>query len=250
MASVKLSHDIIKAFKGEGDVVAWLKKVKLVAKLQKIEDLASFLPLYLEGEALAMYLEMSTEDQNDAKKIEEKLKEAFCDDVFMAFAKLGSYKWTGEKVDVYANEIRRLADLAGFADSGLNNVVKLSFVNGFPDSIGVQLQQLPRVKSMTMSELIEKARILSSRMSPAGVALVASSSRNAGQSKGGGGTDDSRIFRGKCYRCGGPHMARSCKDSRGIICYKCGVAGHISTQCFQGNGERGTPAPVDTFSQR
>ena len=41
--SVKISSDIIKPFTGEGELVAWLKKVKLVAKLQKISDLASFL---------------------------------------------------------------------------------------------------------------------------------------------------------------------------------------------------------------
>ena len=38
--------------------MAWLKKVKLVAKLQNIADLATFLPLYLEVDVLAIYLEM------------------------------------------------------------------------------------------------------------------------------------------------------------------------------------------------
>ena len=50
--SVKVTSDMIRPFSGEGDVVAWLKKIQLVAKLQKITDLASFLPLYLEGEAI------------------------------------------------------------------------------------------------------------------------------------------------------------------------------------------------------
>ena len=49
---------MIKPFTGEGDVVSWIKKVQLVAKLQKVSDLASFIPLYLEGDALALYLEM------------------------------------------------------------------------------------------------------------------------------------------------------------------------------------------------
>ena len=53
---VKISSDMMQCFTGEGDVVAWLKKGKLVAKLMGIEDLASFLPLYLEGSALALYL--------------------------------------------------------------------------------------------------------------------------------------------------------------------------------------------------
>ena len=68
-------------------------------------------------------------------QFEEKLKAAFSDDAFSAFAKLVQLKWTGEPVDVYANEIRRLAGLAKFVGAGLENVVKLTFVNGFPDNI-------------------------------------------------------------------------------------------------------------------
>lgn len=93
------------------------KKVTLVAKLQKITDLASFIPLYLESDALALYLELSEEDQASAEKI-QKLKVAFTDDAFSAFGKLVQMKWTGEPVDVYANEIRRLAGLARFDKVG------------------------------------------------------------------------------------------------------------------------------------
>ena len=49
-------------------------------------------------------------------------------------------KWTGEPVDVYANEVRRLAGLAGFSGDGLERIVKLTFVNGFPDNISIELQ--------------------------------------------------------------------------------------------------------------
>ena len=43
----------------------------------KVKDIARFIPLYLEGDALALYLEMSEVDQLDAGKIEGRLKEAF-----------------------------------------------------------------------------------------------------------------------------------------------------------------------------
>ena len=46
----RITSDMVKGFSGEGDLVAWLKKAKLVAKLAKIGDLASFVPLYLEGD--------------------------------------------------------------------------------------------------------------------------------------------------------------------------------------------------------
>ena len=39
--SVKVTSDMIRLFSGNGDVLAWLKKVQLVAQLQKITDLVS-----------------------------------------------------------------------------------------------------------------------------------------------------------------------------------------------------------------
>ena len=60
---LRLGKDVIQPFNGEGDVVGWIKKVKLVAKLQKVQDLASFILLFLHGDALALYLEISNEDQ-------------------------------------------------------------------------------------------------------------------------------------------------------------------------------------------
>ena len=54
-----ITTSMIAPFRGDGDLVAWLTKVKLVAKLKKRTDLAAFVPLFLEGDALTLYLEMS-----------------------------------------------------------------------------------------------------------------------------------------------------------------------------------------------
>ena len=107
--SVKVASDMVRPCSGEGDVVARRKKVRLVAKLKKITELESFLPLYLEGVALAPYLEMDESDQIDADEIERRLKAAFSGTMFTAYAKLVKYRWSGENMDVYANEIRRVA---------------------------------------------------------------------------------------------------------------------------------------------
>ena len=77
--------NMIKPFCGEGDMVAWLKKVELVAKLQKIEDVATVIPLFLEGDALAMYLEMN---ERDADMIRLKLTKAFAEGPFGAYERL------------------------------------------------------------------------------------------------------------------------------------------------------------------
>ena len=114
--SANAYKDFIKPFTGEGDVVSFITKVELVAGLKKIEDEARFLPLYLEGHALAIYLEMGETDRKDPAKIKSRLKEAFCDGPFVAHAKLSSMKWGGEEVDVFAKRLggwRGLRDLKG-----------------------------------------------------------------------------------------------------------------------------------------
>ena len=233
---IKVTSDMIRPFTGEGDVVAWIQKVKLVARLGKVTDLASFMPLYLEGSALAVYLEMSEKHQQDAQQIENRLKEVYTDGPFLAYAKLAGTKWTGEAVDVYANEIRRLVGLAGFKSDGLERMVKLVFVHGFPESIGVELQQLSGIDTMAMSDLISKARIFTTTRSlgvPSGVGAVAKAVKQPGtvRDNRNRGTVERSVFRGKCFRCDGPHMARECPDKKTISCYVCGEDGHMSYTC-------------------
>ena len=58
---------------------------------------------------------------------------------FEAYRKLKGLRWTGEQVDVYANE-RRLAELAGWKGKGLELGVKLPFITGSPEQISMELK--------------------------------------------------------------------------------------------------------------
>ena len=60
---------------------------------------------------------------------------------------------------MFVNKIRRLAGLAGFTNDGLNNIVRLKFVNGFPD-ISLNLKQASQIMTILMSHIIFRARIL------------------------------------------------------------------------------------------
>ena len=92
-------------------MVVWLNKLKLVAKLRKIEDVVTLIPMYLKGNAHTVYLEIGEKDQANAESIEKQLKMSFLEGIFEAYNKLRKVTWTGEPVDVYTVEIRRLAGL-------------------------------------------------------------------------------------------------------------------------------------------
>ena len=80
--------------------------------------MASLLPLYLKGDALALYMEMEEDDQKQIEQIEARLKDAFPDDVFAVYRKVTMIRWAGERVDVYTNKIRQSVGLAGLREMG------------------------------------------------------------------------------------------------------------------------------------
>ena len=242
----KVTPEMIRYFDGEGDLMAWLAKAKLVAKLAKISDLACFLPLYLEGNALAVYLEMPEKDRACAVKIEEKLKDAFSDSAFVAYSKLAKLKWSGEPVDVFATEVRRLVGLCGLKGEGADISSRLAFITGFPEAIRVELEQIEGVEKMTVADLLPRTRVLVGNRTDtvSAVSKLAISDGNRGGHRRVPKTDRSRAegqsdmkfiggqssFQGKCFICEGPHIAKNCPNKK-VKCYTCAKEGHMSYEC-------------------
>ena len=50
---------LVRPYNGDGDIVEWLSKFELVAKLREIKLTESIVPLFLEGSAFAIYNELS-----------------------------------------------------------------------------------------------------------------------------------------------------------------------------------------------
>ena len=211
----------MKVFDGTGDVDAWLRKTRLTAKMVGIADLATVLPLLLEGSAFAVYQHMDPVKQQNAGEIEKALLDAFSIGQFEAYEKLRTKVWAGEPADVFLADIRNLAERAGVAGE---ETLKCAFVVGLPSDVSGQLRSSSRIASMKLEEVVAQARaLLSNRLDASGFSAI----RKTHVSKA---------------------LRRDSERSRQtLVCWSCGLEGHYARNCpskVSGNERREVVAPA------
>ena len=165
------------------------KKVQLVARLQKIDDVAKLLPLYLKGEALQLYLKIDEDQQMNINLTESHLEEDFSNGEFSVHVKL---KNGNVGMDDYT---RKIWQLAGHS---LETAMKLTFVTGFLNDISKELQQSLAIETLTMGDLLTQARVLTKDMAGEMVATMQLPWSNSGVSFEVKPQTDIT-----CYRCRG-----------------------------------------------
>ena len=207
-----------------------------MAKLQKITDLESFLPLFLAGPAFAVYKQLPESDKEDYGKLKAALLTAFGINCYTAYDELQKRVLRdGEPVDVYLADIKRLVAHIGQKDA--EPISKCAFMAGLPGDVSMQLKSMASVEKLSLPELVARARImLSTRESEMACA--------AGYQKA----------KGTCFNCGSTsHMARECpKSTRRNYqpryvrrCFICDQTSHIARNCPEklGNGQGEPSAP-------
>ena len=152
---VKFS-DLIRNYDGSTDLSHWLDKVKMIARKQKVTDLADVLPMFLEGHAFAVFKKLSLKDQDNAGKIEAALVKAFSLNKYQAYDQFRQRVWQeGESVDVYLVDLQRLA---GLADIDIPKVVEVAFVVGLPHDVASQVKAGSSAGKMNFTAIVELSR--------------------------------------------------------------------------------------------
>lgn len=246
IAAMDNMRESLKCFSGDGgeDISIWLKKVNLVAKIKKIEDVVSLIPLYLEGAAFAVYDQMAEDKKMNKDDVEKVLLTAFTQNNFGAYDSLRLRSWCpGESVDVFLSDIRRLVTLAGI-DS--EQTVRCAFICGLPADVSNQLRASAQINNQPLDVVVTQARVLMSVRVHSNAMVAVSDSPAPGEKRHGQGARRKL----ECFECGGDHLARVCKNKKPFACWTCGENGHISRNCTSASGNSQGELPAQTAPRR
>jgi hypothetical protein len=217
--------DVIRPYSGDTDCAEWIRKVELVAKLQSIDELEKFIPLFLVGGAFSVYEALSDEKKTDYEKLKAALLKAFSVNQTTAYEQFINRRLLpGETVDVLVADLNRLATLV---DEDVNpKWMKCAVIHAMPTYIKRQLVTACSIDQMELSEVVERARALVQSEQPSSCNVSISDRRSRPTWKAN------------------------------VECYRCGQRGHLARECTNGesrqhpfdnmnNGPRGSRAGVN-----
>ena len=258
---------IPKPFAG-GDIGEWLQRFEICSKANSWTDAtkALKLPTLLEGEALAVWLEMSEEEQASYNSAEKKLKEKMRPAEFVTLDEFHRRKLRpDEPPSLYLHELKKLLQRA-IPDSDVTTrkqLLKHQFIAGLPTGISRQMRASGDTEK-ELDTLVDRARLLMTIDEHACSAAIQSDPEKSDVQKlqeqvatlteqvaaltttTTGEATRPRPFLRRCFICNRPgHIQYECPSRRrrgrgDLRCFACNRLGHLARDCRQGN-DSGAP---------
>ena len=146
-----------------GDVGEWFKRFEICCSANEWNNTtkAAKLPTLLEGEALAIWLELNEDTQKDYKEAKKKIIEKMAPQAFVSLDDFHKRRLhPGEPISVYVHELKKLLDQAmpGLDTGARDQLLLHQFLAGIPRDISKPIRAASDVKSL--DQAMERARLL------------------------------------------------------------------------------------------
>ena len=226
--------EIVSKFNGEGDVVAWIRQVRIAKRVMRLEDadLADLASLALKDRAFAVYEEMEEGDKMDFEKIARALMTAFVEDPITAHVAFIDRKYVaGEGIDSYLNKLKRLGRITVASEMS----VTFRFITGLPSDITERLRATPKISELPQTKVLDMARAMvqmREEWKEASVVMVAAEEVEQEVVA----VAKTRAKKG-CFECGLDHLVQNCPDIKNGVGQRSGRHLNMVT-CGQRGGPR------------
>lgn len=146
-----------------GDAIEWFTRYEICCKANDWKDGTPVLklPTLLEGEALAVWLELSEEQQADYKAAKKAICEAMMPMEFVSLDDFHRRKLRpGEAVSIFLHDLKKLLEqsMPGLEETAKEKLVLHQFLAGLPDNVSKQLRATGEVLKLDVA--VARTRLL------------------------------------------------------------------------------------------